>query len=68
MAAQQLVLRGRWEMTADVYLALAMAVLAAHLLFNLWMVSEAGVTRARPKLAEPNIGSVVYGTVMENAP
>jgi hypothetical protein len=55
-------------MTADVYLALAMAVLAAHLLFNLWVVSEAGVTRARPKLAEPNIGSVVYGTVMENAP
>jgi hypothetical protein len=37
VAAQQLVGRGRWEMTAGVYLALAMAVLAEHLLFNLWV-------------------------------
>ena len=55
-------------MTADVYLALAMATLAAHLLFNLWVVFGAAATRGRPKLAGLHIGSVLYGTVMENVP
>jgi hypothetical protein len=48
-------------MTADVYLALAMAVLAAHLLFNLWVVFGAAAMRRRPKLAGLHIGSVLYG-------
>lgn len=68
MPVQRLVRRGRWEMTTDVYLALAIAALAAHLLFNLWVVFGAAATRRRPKLAGLHIGSVLYGTVMENAP
>ena len=52
----------------DVWLALAAAVLVAHLLFNLWVVLGAGVTRGRPKLAALHIGSVLYGTAMENSP
>jgi Protein of Unknown function (DUF2784) len=36
------------------------------LLFNLWVVWGAVLTRGRPKLAAFHIGSVLYGTVMEN--
>jgi hypothetical protein len=52
----------------DIYLALAMAVLTAHLMFNLCVVFGAVATRRRPKLAALHMGSVLYGTFMENAP
>jgi hypothetical protein len=45
-----------------------MAVLAAHLAFNLWVVFGAAVTRGRPKLAGFHIASLLYGTVMGIAP
>jgi len=47
---------------------LAMAALAVHLLFNLWVVLGAAVTQGRPMLSGLHVGSVLYGTEMENAP
>jgi hypothetical protein len=44
-----------------------MAMLAAHLLFNLWVVFGVAVTRGRPKLAGLHIASLLYGTVMGGA-
>jgi hypothetical protein len=55
-------------MTADGYLALALAALTAHLLFNIWVVLGAVVTPGRPRLAGMHVASVVWGVVMENAP
>ena len=68
MAAQQLVRRDGRVMMTGLYIALATSALVAHLLFNIWVVLGAAVTRGRPKLAGLHIGSVLYGAVMENAP
>jgi len=53
-------------MAGHTYLALAIMVIAAHLLFNIWVVFGAAVTRDRPKLTALHIGSVIYGATMEN--
>lgn len=54
-------------MDADAYLALAVMAIAAHLLFNIWVVFGTAVTHGRPKLARLHIASVIYGVTMENA-
>jgi hypothetical protein len=58
----------RWGMTTDAYLALALAALTAHLLFNIWVVFGAATTSDRPRLAGLHVASVLWGVVMENAP
>jgi hypothetical protein len=53
-------------MAADTYLALAIMAIAAHLLFNIWVVFGAAVTRCRPKLTGLHIASVIYGVTTGN--
>jgi hypothetical protein len=55
-------------MTADVYLALAVGVLALHLLFNAWVVFGAAITRDRPVFGRVHIASLIYGAIIETAP
>jgi len=55
-------------MTVDLYLSLAILVLAVHVFFNAWVVFGAAVTRERPVLARVHILSAIYGAVIENAP
>lgn len=51
----------------DFYLAAAVVVLGAHLLFNAWYVLGAAVTKGRPRLEIFHIFSLFYGVVAENA-
>jgi Protein of Unknown function (DUF2784) len=55
-------------MTPDLFYSIAIAAVFAHLLFNLWVVFGAAVTRNRPTLEKLHIVSLVYGAVMENGP
>ncbi len=51
---------------ATLWVAAATVVLVLHLLFNLWFVFGALVTRDRPLLERLHILSLLYGAVMEN--
>src|SRR5438445_13793935 len=54
--------------TNDVYSALAAAILGLHLLFILWIVFGAALTRRRPLLRWLHLGSVVWGILVEILP
>jgi hypothetical protein len=47
------------------YSVLAVAVLGLHLLFIVWVISGALLTRNRPLLRWLHIGSLVYGILLE---
>jgi Protein of Unknown function (DUF2784) len=51
-----------------VYSALAAAILGLHLLFILWIVFGATVTRRRPLLRWLHLGSLVWGILIEILP
>ena len=51
----------------DLWFSAAVAVLGLHLLFNLWYVFGALVTKGRPRLEIFHIVSLVYGVIAENA-
>jgi hypothetical protein len=51
-----------------VYSALASAILALHLLFILWVVFGASVTRRRPVLRWLHLGYLVWGMLIEILP
>jgi hypothetical protein len=51
-----------------VYSALAAAILALHLLFILWVVFGATVTRRRPVLRCLHLGSMIWGMLIEILP
>ncbi len=51
----------------DLYFSLAIFVLGVHLLFNLWYVFGAFVTKGRPRLEIFHIVSLFYGVIAENA-
>lgn len=51
----------------EFYLVAAIAVLAAHLLFNVWYVFGSWVTKNRPQLEILHILTLVYGVIAENA-
>jgi Protein of Unknown function (DUF2784) len=51
-----------------VYSALAAVVLAAHLLFILWIIFGAAFTRQRPLLRWLHLGSLVWGILIEILP
>src|SRR5438876_11798309 len=51
--------------TNGVYSALAAAILGLHLLFILWIVFGAALTRRRPLLRWVHLGSVVWGILIE---
>ena len=50
------------------YSALAAAILGLHLLFILWIVFGAALTRRRPLLRWLHLGSVVWGILIEILP
>ncbi|HLW82836.1 MAG TPA: DUF2784 domain-containing protein [Candidatus Acidoferrales bacterium] len=54
-----------WE--RDVFYAAAILVLGLHLVFNLWYVFGAAVTKGRPRLEIVHILSLLYGVIAENA-
>ena len=54
--------------TNGVYSALAGAILGLHLLFILWIVFGAAVTRRRPVLRWLHLGSLVWGILIEILP
>src|SRR3989440_10680424 len=54
--------------TNGVYSALAAAILGLHLLFILWIVFGAAVTRRRPVLRWLHLGSLVWGILIEILP
>src|SRR5438876_10482650 len=51
--------------TNGVYSALAAAILGLHLLFILWIVFGAALTRRRPLLRWLHLGSLVWGILIE---
>jgi len=51
-----------------VYSALAAAILALHLLFILWIIFGAAVTRGRPILRGLHLGSLVWAILVEVLP
>jgi hypothetical protein len=51
-----------------VYSALAAVILAVHVLFILWIVLGATVTRRRPLLRWLHLGSLVWGILIEVLP
>ena len=55
-------------MWAEVYHALAVAVLTAHLLLIFWVVGGALLTRRRPVLRWLHIISLIYGVLIEALP
>ncbi len=55
-------------MRAGAYLLLAFLVLGLHLLFNVWVVFGAAVTRKDPWWGRVHIASIIYGAVIETAP
>src|SRR5437867_4643860 len=54
--------------TNDVYSALAAAILGLHLLFILWILFGATITRRRPLLRGLHLGSLVWGILIEILP
>src|SRR5260370_40676622 len=54
--------------TNGVYSALAAAILGLHLLFILWIVFGAAVTRRRPLLRWLHLGCLVWGILIEILP
>ena len=54
-----------WE--RDFFFISGLLVLILHLLFNLWFVFGAAVTRGRTRLAILHIFSLIYGVIAENA-
>lgn len=52
-------------MSAGTYLALADAILAAHLLYIAWVIFGAFFTRGRPRLATLHIATIVWGIITE---
>lgn len=53
--------------TQDFFLLAGIAVLGVHLLFNVWYVLGAAVTKGRPRLEILHILSLFYGVIAENA-
>jgi hypothetical protein len=51
----------------DFYLIAAILVLATHLVFNVWYVFGAAVTKGRPRLEIVHIITLFYGVIAENA-
>lgn len=51
----------------EFYFVAALAVLAAHLLFNAWYVFGSAVTKNRPRLEILHILTLVYGVIAESA-
>lgn len=51
----------------DFFVVAAVAVLAAHLFFNVWFVFGAAVTKNRPRLEVLHIFTLIYGVIAENA-
>lgn len=51
---------------STLWVGAATTILFVHLLFNLWFVFGALVTRGRPLLERAHILSLLYGAVMEN--
>ena len=51
----------------DFFFISGLVVLIVHLLFNLWFVFGAAVTRGRTRLAILHIFSLIYGVIAENA-
>lgn len=51
----------------DLWFSAAIAALGLHLLFNLWYVFGALVTKGRPRLETLHILSLFYGVIAENA-
>jgi hypothetical protein len=51
-----------------VYPVLAAAILALHLLFILWILFGATITRRRPLLRGLHLGSLVWGILIEILP
>ena len=51
----------------DLWFFAAIAVLGLHLVFNLWYVFGALVTRGRPRLEILHLLSLFYGVIAENA-
>lgn len=51
----------------DFFVVAAIAVLAAHLFFNVWFVFGAAVTKNHPRLEILHIFTLVYGVIAENA-
>ena len=51
----------------DLWFSAGIAVLGLHLLFNLWYVLGAVVTRGRPRLEILHMVSLFYGVIAENA-
>ncbi|HEV2615485.1 MAG TPA: DUF2784 family protein [Candidatus Acidoferrales bacterium] len=54
-------------LSQDLWLSAGIAVLGLHLLFNLWYVFGALVTKGRPGLEILHILSLFYGVIAENA-
>jgi hypothetical protein len=48
------------------YLFMAIVLVALHLLFNLWVVFGALLTKNRPRLALAHIVSFIYGAIINN--
>ncbi len=53
-------------MPPGLYLFMAIVLVGLHLLFNLWVVFGAALTRNRPRLAVAHVLSVIYGAVINN--
>jgi hypothetical protein len=51
----------------DFFLVAAVVVLGVHLLFNVWYVLGAAVTKGRPRLEILHVLSLFYGVIAENA-
>lgn len=52
----------------SIYLVLAESVLGLHLLFILWVVFGAWLTRHRPRLRWVHVGCLVWGILVEVTP
>ena len=52
-------------MAANIYIALSVAVLLLHILFILWVIFGALVTRNRPVLRALHVASLIWGILTE---
>ena len=55
-------------MNSGIYLAMADAVLIAHLAFIAWVIFGALFTRGRPRLAWMHVTTIIYGIIAETTP
>ncbi|HEV2306285.1 MAG TPA: DUF2784 domain-containing protein [Candidatus Acidoferrales bacterium] len=55
-------------MNSQFYLALADAVLLAHLLYIAWVIFGALFTRGRPLLGALHIATIIWGIITETTP